>query len=298
MKGGRKQLSLEGFDFSKEKNLTKIEIENFSSKFLNNLIDPKKRDIFKIGSINIGQKNSSFEVQITQQSIHPHSLGGFHLSAVPVCEFIDAAIRKIVKDDLVLDIQSFEILCKKGIRKKTLKPVLYLTEESLHKINGTNFKVLYDLENSSFKGSINYRSYKIEESNKGLNENIAPLNKFEILDYKVDGLKTDVSMNFSGNTLSLDGYVLGPGLALAICSQLVIVHIYYLSNLKKKSKGVVVKNYKFQCIKNIKSNQTVSYKSCITNVKKGMKYIEVDVQCSFNNDSVIADLTYYFDPLS
>ena len=118
MKGGRKQLSLEGFDFSKEKNLTKIEIENFSSKFLNNLIDPKKRDIFKIGSINIGQKNSSFEVQITQQSIHPHSSGGFHLSAVPVCEFIDAAIRKIVKDDLVLDIQSFEILCKKGIRKK------------------------------------------------------------------------------------------------------------------------------------------------------------------------------------
>ena len=61
MKGGHKQLSLEGFDFSKEKNLTKIEIENFSSKFLNNLIDPKKRDIFKIGSINIGQKNSSFE---------------------------------------------------------------------------------------------------------------------------------------------------------------------------------------------------------------------------------------------
>ena len=32
MKGGHKQLSLEGFDFSKEKNLTKIEIENLSKK--------------------------------------------------------------------------------------------------------------------------------------------------------------------------------------------------------------------------------------------------------------------------
>ena len=298
MKGGRKKLSLGGFDFSKEKNLTKIEIENFSSKFLNNVIDPKKRDIFKIGNINVGQKTSSFEVQITQQSIHPHSLGGFHLSAVPVCEFIDAAIRKIVKDDLVLDIQSFEILCKKGIRKKRLKPVLFITEKSFHKINKTNFKVLYDLENSSFKGSINYRSHKIEESNKGLNENKVPLSKFEILDYKVDGLETNVSMNFRGNTLSQDGYVLGPGLALAICSQLVIVHIYYLSNLKKKNQGVVVTSYKFQCIKNIKANQILSYKSCITNVKKSKKYIEVDVQCSFNNDSVIAELTYYFDPLS
>ena len=63
----------------------------------------------------------------------------------------------------------------------------------------------------------------------------------------MDGLKTDVSMNFSGNTLSLDGYVLGPGLALYMFSIGNSPHILFIK-LKRRAKGLLSKTISFNAL--------------------------------------------------
>ena len=83
------------FNLSYKKKLTKQQIEDFSSAFLVNLIDPYKKDLFKLSEINKNDNSAKCKIEIYQQKIHPFSEGGFHLSAVPVCEFIDLFIRKI-----------------------------------------------------------------------------------------------------------------------------------------------------------------------------------------------------------
>ena len=194
------------------------------------------------------------------------------------------------------------MFCNKPIRKKILKPSIFIDKKNHKKESKNLINVSYDIENSSFTGVIRYNSKtpsQVISNNIDVSTDLSKYNTFEILDFDVKGLESNVNINFNSNTISSDGYVLGPGLALTICSQLVIIHIYSISDVKKKNKGVVVSNFKYNCINNIKSNNTINFRSIVKKIRtsnKSHKYIEVNVECLFNDGDTIVELTYFFEP--
>ena len=114
-------------------------------------------------------------------------------------------------------------------------------------------------------------------------------------------MEANVKIIFSCETLSSNGFVLGPGLALTICSQLVIIHVYAISGSEGKNKSVVVSNFKFICKKNIKSPNTINFRSKIKKISpsnKSKKHIKINVDCFFNDGDCKAELTYYFESFS
>ena len=291
-----------------EKKLTKQQIKRYSSTFLDDLIHPKKKDLFKIDEIEKNSNVATCRIKINQQKTHPFSEDGFHLSAVPVCEFIDLFIRKLYEEQAILNLMSLEMFCNRPVRKKTINPDVIIdvnkveNEQKSQNNSNKNLKVSFNIENKSFDGIINY-DVKNHMNLINVNYKTSSVelmnNTFEILDLQVDGLKSYADLNFISNTISHEGFVLGPGLALTICSQLVIIHTYAISAVKKKNKGVVVSDYKYFCKENIRSPNMINYKSKIKNIspsKKSHKYIKIIVDCYFNNGDCKAELTYYFDP--
>ena len=300
------------FNLSYKKKLTKQQIEDFSSAFLVDLIDPYKKDLFKLSEINKNDNSAKCKIEIYQQNIHPFSEGGFHLSAVPVCEFIDLFIRKIYEKKLLLDLLYLEMFCNRPVRKKKLKPTISINNKLTYNYSSKDREgysnditnVSYDIENSSFNGNIQYNSKKYDHllnNNFKISPDLSKHNSFNILDFFVKGLEVDAKLSFTCETLSTDGFVLGPGLALTICSQLVIIHIYAISDSGKKNKGVVVSNFKFICNKNIISPNTINFRSKIKKISStnnSEKYVKTDVDCFFNDGDCKAELTYYFEPFS
>ena len=300
------------FNLSHKKTLTKQKIEDYSSTFLADLIDPDKKDLFKLSKINKNDNSATCKIEIYQQSIHPFSEGGFHLSAVLVCEFIDLFIRKIYEKKLLLNLLYLEMVCKNPIRKKILKPAVSINSSSNHnysfikpeKYGDDKIDISYDIENNSFSGNIEYIRKKCDhfaKNNFKTSSDLSKHNSFNILDFFVNGLEANVKIIFSCETLSSNGFVLGPGLALTICSQLVIIHVYAISGSEGKNKSVVVSNFKFICKKNIKSPNTINFRSKIKKISpsnKSKKHIKIDVDCFFNDGDCKAELTYYFESFS
>jgi hypothetical protein len=285
----------ESFDLSVTKELTEDEINRYSSSFISDWGNPKVKDLFELSNAKNHGESTNLVAEIHQRKTHENAEQGFHLSAFVAADIVHSYLSQYnpeVFNDFVL--VKFTTTCKRPVR--TFRPSLDLLRNRLQ--NG-NLTVEFSVENKSFFGELKFkRKLRTKLISKILIDQPQDTS-FSINTIHLNRDKLQSSIKFICFNRIQTGFGLGPGLVIAIASQLAIIQLYAMSKVRVKQNSVVMISCEISMHNELKSPGTLIVQSELQNIrisKKFKGYTVVDIICDFSDGKMQAKLTYMFDP--
>ncbi len=230
-----------------------------------------------------------------QQVTHPMSENGFHLSATTTLDILKQfLLHNTISKNMfsAYRIDWIKISCKKIIRCKKIPITI---TKSLSSAENHKEKILdFSINNGDFFGSIGYKTEGCDETIKKESHDIS----FDIRKINICGTNISANININSHNNIINTRI-SPGLALALNSQLSIIHCYSISSAKKKSNGVVVSNFLFKELGPTPLNQSVSYTGKIIELRESSNNsdkVKLIIDSTIS-ESIKMISTYYFDPI-
>ena len=293
----KKQLNLgkETFNLDLTKDLTINEIDRYSSSFIADWADPKVKDLFEISDLKDRDNSVSFVANIHQRKTHDNAEHGFHLNAFTSADIVHLYLSQYFAAlfaDFVL--VEFFIRCKKAVR--TLRPSFNLL---INKEYENQIIVEFSLEDESFHGELKFERNAFTKSEFITAIDQPQDNSFLIKSIHLNKDTLISCVDFTCSCRTQFGFGLGPGLILAIASQLVIIQLYAMSKVKVKKNGAVLVACEIIKRNDFLSPGNLIVRSELQNIRLSKKFPEytiADVICNFSDEKIIVKLTVLFDP--
>ena len=290
-----KKEEIDPFNWKLKQTLTPSDLERYGSKFISDVANSETKDLFIIADYLEKNGRGSFVAEIEHRKAHPNSIGGFHLSAITALDIIHYSLRKNCQELLSgFKLINSNINCKKIVR--SLKPNFIIR---IQVIDNSNILISFEVENQSFLGSLKFSktvssntapTYELDQPNR---------NSFTIRNAEISNKIIKSSISFKSFYRSTNDFTLGPGLIVAMISQLSIVHLYAASEARSKKNGVVMVSCKINHNQETGCSGLLSLTLNIQNIRqsstlKGHTIAEISFQCMQGNIS--GNMTFIFEP--
>ncbi len=278
------------FDMGIKTTLSASEIGRLSSQFLMQMCDPVHKDKINISALKSNHNTMSATININQQKRHPNSDDGFHFSAWPAADVAHRlALQSLGSSH---DLKRFEICCKRSIRQHQFQT----------QITHQGHQYEYHMHDRAFFGILDYGHPLNQHLPKHIEappQDFAHHDRFSIGSFTIDGARAQVKIDFESDSPAPSGATLGPGLAIAIVSQAVIVHAYALCGIRHKKSGIVLKSFTLESHEPIPSPGSILIDINLGSIHKAhhkSEFVVIDCACIFAQGKARAKASYYFEP--
>ncbi len=289
------------FDMTLKRSLSQSEIARLSSQFLNQMCDPDGKDEMAIKQLEDQGDKLRATVAVAQKKRHPNSDDGFHFSAWPAADLVHRLALQFISpiapgERPQADWFAFAIRCKRSIREHDFEV------EMTRAVEPSSARLDFAIKDSAFSGEIRYKQTSLWVLPSGLERpepGFAHQDRFAIERAHIDGPSSQFEVRFQSDCPTSSGAALGPGLAIAIASQVVIVHAYALCGVVDKTSGIVLKSFGLTSQESIASPDSINVDVQLRSIEPAYQqaeYVVIDAVCVFAGGKARAEMRYYFEP--